>query len=233
MDNQVVLITGTRKGIGRHLAEHFVNQGFEVIGCSRSPVDYEFKNYRHFCLDVSDEVKVKQMFVEIRKTYNRLDVLINNAGVTSTNYASLTPRQTVQDIFSTNFIGTFLFCRESAKIMQRNRYGRIVNISTVSVPLSPAGTSIYSASKAAVEQFSKVLAREVVSLGITINTLSLSFVEKSGMVEGISDNAIKETLEKTILKSWLNINDVTNAVDFFISPKSNMVTCQTLYLGGV
>lgn len=233
VNNQVILITGTRKGIGRYLVEHFVNSGFDVIGCSRKPVDYEFKNYRHFCLDISDEAKVKQMFAEIRKTYNRLDVLVNNAGIISTNYALLTPLQTVQNVFATNFVGTFLSCREAAKIMQKNRYGRIVNISTISVCVSPPGTSIYSASKAAVEQFSKVLAKEVTSFGITSNTLSLSFVKESGMAEKMSKKIIEETLEKTISKSWLSINDIANAIDFLISPNSSKVTGQTIYLGGV
>ena len=83
--NQVILITGTRKGIGRFLAHYYVSKGIEVIGCSRSEADYNMEHYRHFCLDVADEANVKHMFREIRKTYGRLDVLINNAGVASMN----------------------------------------------------------------------------------------------------------------------------------------------------
>lgn len=230
---QVILITGTRKGLGKHLVEYYAKQGLQVIGCSRGPVDYKCKNYRHFCLDVADEVAVKKMFAEIRKTYARLDVLINNAGIAIMNHALLTPLETVEKTLKTNFIGVFLFCREAAKLMQKNSYGRIVNISTIAVPLSPAGTSVYSASKAAVEQFSRVLAREIVSYGITVNTLALSFVKDSGMVENISKDAIKETLEHTISKSLLDFKDVAHAIDFFISPKSNMVVGQILYLGGV
>jgi len=232
-DQQVMIITGTSKGIGKYLTKYYVKKGFQVIGCSRSQVDYELRNYQHFCLDVSDEIKVKQMFAEIHKTYNRLDVLINNAGLYSVNYAILTPVKTVQDVFNINMIGTFLFCREALKLMKKSSYGRIVNISTIAVRLSSAGNSIYSASKAAVEQFSKVLAKEVAPDGITVNTLALSFVKGSGMVENISEKAIKEALEHTILKSWLDFEDVAHAIDFFISSRSNMVTGQILYLGGV
>jgi 3-oxoacyl-[acyl-carrier protein] reductase len=231
--NQVILITGTSRGIGKHLAAYYSQKGFKVIGCSRSPVDYSFKDYQHFCLDVCDEDKVGQMFGEIRKTYNRLDVLINNAGAMTVNYAMLTPVESAQRIMNTNFIGTFLFCREAAKIMQRKQYGRIVNISTIAVPLSIVGNSIYSASKAAIEQFSKVLSKEVAPYGITVNTLALSFVKDSGMAKGIDEKAVREAMERTVLKSWLDTEDVVNAIDFFISPKSTMITNQTLYLGGI
>lgn len=232
-DQQVMVITGTRKGIGKYIVEYYVRKGYQVVGCSRQPVNYDCKNYRHFSLDVSDEIKVKQMLSEVYKSYNRLDILINNAGIAAMNYVLLTPLATVQDILNTNFIGTFLFCREAVKIMQKNRYGRIINISSIDVPLGTVGGSIYSSSKAAVEQFSRVLAKEFASYGITVNILALSLVKDSGMVAIMSEKAIKETLQRTHLKSWLNFEDVGHALDFFISSKSNMVTGQTLYLGGV
>ena len=121
-EEQVILITGTRKGIGKYLAHYYVEKGFRVVGCSRQEVDYELSDYRHYCLDVSDEVKVKQMFSEIRRTYERLDVLINNAGIASMNHFVLTPLETVRRIMETNVVGTFLFCREAAKLMQKKRY---------------------------------------------------------------------------------------------------------------
>ena len=126
-NNRVMLITGTRKGIGQYLARYYVEKGFHVIGCSRGAAEYQIQNYRHFCLDITDEGKVKQMFGEIRGAYKRLDVLINNAGIASMNHILLTPLKTVQNILNTNVAGTFLFCREGAKLMQKNGYGRIVN----------------------------------------------------------------------------------------------------------
>ena len=234
MSNQcTIVITGTSKGIGRYLAEYYAKKGFQVIGCSRRMVDYESKNYRHFCLDISDEAKVKEMFIEIGKTYKRLDALINNAGIMHMNYALLTPLQTVQKTLNTNFIGTFLCCREAVKLMQKNRHGRIINISTIAVPLSPVGSSSYSASKAAVEQFSKVLAREVASYGITVNTLALSIVKQSGMAGEIDQKAAREALAHTILKSPLDLQDIAHAADFLISSESAVITGQTLCLGGI
>jgi 3-oxoacyl-[acyl-carrier protein] reductase len=118
-ENKVVLVTGARKGIGRALAEHYAGRGCHVIGCSRAPFEGELSNYRHYCLDVSDEPAVRQMFSEIKKHEGRRDVLINNAGVASMNHSLLTPIAAVNKIIETNFTGTFLFCHEAA----RHRYG--------------------------------------------------------------------------------------------------------------
>ena len=143
-EKRVILITGTRKGIGRYLVEYYVSLGHQVIGCSRNEVDYKYNNYQHFCLDICDESKVKKMFSNVRKSYGRLDILINNAGIASMNHALLTTLETVRKILDTNVIGTFLFCREAAKLMQKRRFGRIVNFATVASPLKLEGEAIYA-----------------------------------------------------------------------------------------
>src|SRR5437870_5484854 len=97
-ENKVVLIAWTRKGIGRALVEYDAGRGCHVVGCSRSPFEGEFPNYRHYCLDVGDEPAVKRMFYEIRQHDGRLDVLINNAGVASMNHSLLTPISAVNKI---------------------------------------------------------------------------------------------------------------------------------------
>ena len=214
-DKPVMIITGTRKSIGKYLAEYYANKEFQVVGCSRGDIDFELDNYQHYCLDVSD------------------DVLINNAGIASMNHVLLTPLKEVHDILNTNFVGTFLCCREAVKLMKRNKSGRIVNISSIHVPLATVGTSIYGASKASIEQFSRILAREVFQFGININILALSVVKSSGMADVLSDDITLKILERTISKTQLDFKDVSNAIDFLISPKSSMVTNQTLYLGGV
>jgi len=228
-----MIITGTRKGIGKYLAEYYIQNGFSVIGCSRDNVDFELNNYQHYCLDVSDESLVKKMFKEIRKKCGRLDVLINNAGVSSENHVLLTPLKEAHDSLNTNFIGTFIFCRESVKLMKMNQHGRIINISSIHVPLALAGTSIYSSSKAAIEQFSRVLAREVFQFGITINILSLSVVKDTGMEIALKEKIKRKILNQTISKDQLNIYDVIHALNFFINEKSKMVSNQILCLGGV
>ena len=99
-EKQIILITGTRKGIGRYLVEHYTSLGHQVIGCSRGETDYSIDNYQHFSLDVCDEKEVKKMFSHIRKSYGRLDILINNAGIASMNHALLTAIDTVHKILN-------------------------------------------------------------------------------------------------------------------------------------
>ena len=144
-----MIVTGARKGIGRHVASYYLERGYQVNGCSRQSSPLEHPHYVHYELDVHDEIAVKKMFGAIRRTRGRLDALINNAGVASMNHALLTPLGTVERLMKTNFGGTFLFCREAVKLMQRQRFGRIVNMSTVAVPLQVEGESVYAASKAA------------------------------------------------------------------------------------
>ena len=113
---RVFLITGSRKGIGAYLVNHYLAQGHQVVGCSRKESEQRSPNYRHFRLDVSDEDAVKQMFAEISDSYGRLDVLINNAGIASMNHLLLSSAQTAREIVDTNFIGTFLMCREASSV---------------------------------------------------------------------------------------------------------------------
>lgn len=227
-----MIITGTRKGIGKYLAKYYVGKGYYVVGCSRDDVDFELNCYQHFCLDVSDEASVKKMFSEIRKNYGRLDVLINNAGTASTNHILLTPIKAVKEVMNTNFIGTFLFCREAGKIMKNNSLGRIVNFSTVATQLIPEGEAIYTASKAAVEKLTEALSKEYAEFGITVNTIAPTPV-KTSFIQGVSEEKFNSVLEKQTIKRYSEFQDISNVVDFFIQSQSDSVTGQVIYLGGV
>jgi len=233
MDNhQIMLITGTRKGIGKYLANYYSGKGFQVIGCSRSPAEDEPENYRHFCLDVTDEKKVKQMFSDIRKTYDRLDVLINNAGIASMNHFLLTPLDTVRNILDTNVTGTFLFCREAAKLMKKREYGRIVNFSTVATPLKLEGEAIYAASKAAIISLTEILARELAEFGITVNTVGPTPV-KTDLIKAVPHEKIERLLARQAIPRFGTFEDISNVIDFFIQKESGFITGQNIYLGGV
>ena len=231
-ENRVVLVTGTRKGIGRALAEHYVGSGFHVVGCSRTPFKGELSNYRHYCLDVSDESAVKRMFSEIRKQEGRLDVLINNAGVASMNHSILTPMAAVNRIMATNFTGTFLFCREAARLMQLRRYGRIVNFATVAVPLKLEGEAVYAASKAAVISLTQILAREFADFGVTVNAIGPGPI-KTDLIRGVSPEKLDALIERQAIKRYGEPRDVIHVIDFFIQPESDFVTGQVIFLGGI
>ena len=229
--NKKILITGTSKGIGRYLAEYYLEKGNNVIGCSRGHVDLK-NEYSHYSLNVSDEKKVKKMFNEIRKEHGGIDILINNAGIASMNHSLLTKIETVNNILSTNIVGTFLFCRESAKIMQKNNFGRIINFSTVAVPLHLEGEAIYASSKAAVINLTKVLSKEFSSFNITVNAIGPTPI-KTDLIKAIPEEKLENLIKKQAIKRFGNFEDIVNVINFFIKEESDFITGQTLYLGGV
>ena len=232
MAEPVTLITGSRKGIGRFLTEHYVAQGHMVFGCSRKPSDFESPNYRHFCLDVANESEVRPLFSAIRKHTGRLDHLINNAGVASMNHALLTPMATVRSIFETNFAGTFLFCREATKLMKITSFGRIVNFISVASPLNLEGEAAYAASKSAVQTLTHVLAREFASFGITVNAVGPNPV-LTDLIHGVPKEKIHDLLKRQAIQRMGTEQDVLNVIDFFLKKESGMITSQSIFLGGV
>jgi 3-oxoacyl-[acyl-carrier protein] reductase len=227
-----MLITGSRKGIGRYLVEYYTSRGLRVIGCSREPTDYTHQQYKHYCLDVCDEPKVKQLMEDTRRDIGRLDVLINNAGVASMNSALLTPLTTVQKILNTNVVGTFLFCREAAKLMMINKYGRIVNFTTVATPLKLEGEAIYAASKAAVITLTQVLAKEFAPFNITVNAIGPTPIE-TDLIRSVPKGKISELIQRQAIRRKGGFGDVSNVIDFFILPESNFITGQVIFLGGI
>ncbi|GAP08614.1 dehydrogenase related to short-chain alcohol dehydrogenases [Anaerolinea thermolimosa] len=231
-DQEVVLITGTRTGIGRFLAEHFVSRGALVEGCSRNPPDWSLEGYTHHCLDVADEGAVRAMFVDIQKRHGRLDVLINNAGIASMNHILLTPLATLEKIMATNLYGTFLMCREAVKLMQRHRYGRIVNLSTVAVNMRLEGEAAYAASKSAVVTFSQILAKEVAPFGITCNVVAPTPIE-TDLIRHVPEEKIRRIVESQAIKRAGTFEDVANVVDFFVKKESSFITGQVITLGGI
>ena len=231
-DKPVTLITGTRKGIGKFLVEHYVAQGHQVVGCSREDVDWSLNGYDHYLADVADEKAVKLMMSSIRKKYGRLDNLINNAGIASMNHTLLTPMSTVERILATNVNGTFLFCREAAKIMKKNGYGRIVNFSTVATPLKLEGEAIYAASKAAVLSLTEVLAREFAEFGITVNAVGPTPV-KTDLIRSVPQDKMDRLLSRQAIDRFGTFEDISNCTDFFIRKESDFITGQNLFLGGV
>ncbi len=230
-DARVVLVTGTRRGLGRGLAEHFLAGGAYVIGCSRRPTDLESARYRHHVLDVGDEVAMLEMFGETRNEFGHLDVLINNAGIASMNLALLTPTETLERILTTNLTGTFIACREAARLMRRRR-GRIVNVVTVAVRLRLAGEAAYIASKAGVVAMTEVLARELAPMGITVNAVGPAPID-TDLIRGVPDATMDALLQRLVLPRKSTVADVANVIDFFLSKASDAVTAQTIYLGGV
>jgi 3-oxoacyl-[acyl-carrier protein] reductase len=231
VNSKSIIITGTRKGIGKFLAERYLEIGHKVYGCSRgsSTIDHPF--YSHYQLDVSDEMAVVKMVREVGAT-SGVDILINNAGVASMNHLLLSSYTTGKKIFDCNYWGTFYFIRESAKIMRKQKKGRIVNFTTVAVPLSLEGEALYASSKGAVEVLTRVAAKELADFGVTVNAVGPTPV-KTDLIGQVPNDKIEALISRQAIKRMGKPEDIAGVVDFFISDFSEFITGQTLYLGGI
>ncbi len=232
MDAPITLITGTSRGLGRYLAERYASRGHQVIGCSRSPIDLQTARYTHYIADVSDEKAVKRIFGELRKRWGRLDHLINNAGIASMNHCLLTPLSSIQAVLNTNVVGTFLFSREAAKVMKQHSYGRIVNLTTIAVPLKLEGEAAYVASKSAILGLTQVMARELAEFGITVNAVGPVAME-TDLIKSVTKDKINRLIARQAIPRLGTFEDVANVIDFYLQRESAFITGQTLYLGGV
>jgi 3-oxoacyl-[acyl-carrier protein] reductase len=230
--NRIIIITGSRKGLGFSLSNYFLEEGDIVYGCSRRNTTLEHKNYTHFTIDIADEASVIDMVRHVYKTHKQIDILINNAGAASMNHVLLTPHSTAKKLMNTNFMGTFLMCREVAKYMVKQKGGRIINYTTVAVPLNLKGELVYSASKAAVEQLTKVLAAEIGEWGVTVNAIGPTPI-LTDLIKNIPENKISELISLQSIKRLGIFEDVLNVIKFFITPESNFITGQIIYLGGI
>ena len=228
---KVMLLTGTSRGIGSYLAQYFSEQGWMVIGSSRSKSDFQSNNYRHFEVDLTKEDQVVSWIRSVMKDYGRIDAAINNAGIARMNHALLTPAKMVDRIIAVNLRATILVCREVGKVMQRKKYGRIINFSSVAVSLSLEGESVYVASKSAVEAYSRVLARELAGWNITVNVVAPPPV-KTDMIKGIPEDVMKNLIDRMVIPRYGKFSDIANVLDFFLSPKSSMITGQIITIGG-
>jgi len=228
----IILITGTRKGIGRELAEAYLAEGHTVIGCSRSESDLTNPQYHHFICDVGNEDQVLMLRQNISTLGLKVDALVNNAGVASMNHVLTTPVDKVHDIFNTNFIGTFLLTREFAKTMLKPNRSRIINFSTCAAALSLEGEAIYAASKSAVESFTKTSAKELAPYNITVNTIGATPYD-TDLIRGVPKEKMVKLLNQQPLSRLASFDDIKNVIDFFFSDRSDFITGQTLYLGGI
>jgi 3-oxoacyl-[acyl-carrier protein] reductase len=230
-DRPVMLITGSRKGIGRYLAEHYLKKGYLVEGCSRGELELG-EGYHHHQLDVADEKGVRAMVADISKRHGRIDAVLNNAAIASMNHVLLTPAKTANRMFEVNVTGTMLVCRDVAKVMMRRRYGRIVNFTTIVAPIALAGEAIYAASKSAVVTFTRILAFELGQWGITCNSFGATPI-MTDMIKGVPQDKVNAVVNNLAIKRLGTPEDCANVCDFFVSPSSDNITGQVIYLGGI
>ena len=230
---KVVAVTGARTGLGRALAQHFLDLRATVLGLGRQQGSIEHPGYRHYSCDVRDAKAVRATFQQIgRDEAAGLHVLVNNAAVLKSQHSILLPAASAEEMLMTNLLGPFLVSREAAKLMKRTPGGRIINVGSMAASLEPLGDSIYAACKAGLETLSNVLAKEFASFGITSNTVAVTAIE-TDMLAQLPRATVDAIIEKLPLARYAVEDDVFNVVDFFASERSSYVTAQTIYLGGL
>lgn len=227
-----VVITGTRKGIGFQLAHYFLGEGAVVIGIGRQDPTIEHACYKHICLDISKGGDVQAAFLKIAKEFKTIDILINNAGVLTSQYSLIISEKSARDMMEINVLGTFFVSKECAKIMMKNKIGRIINIGSMASSLEPMGDAIYAASKSAAITLANVLSKEFSQFNVTCNTLAITAIE-TDMMKKIPKEKLDEIIKSLAVPRFATIEDITNVVDFFSSEKSDYITAQTIFLGGV
>jgi 3-oxoacyl-[acyl-carrier protein] reductase len=207
-----------------------------VIGCSRTASTINDPRYTHYCVDVSEYGDVIEMYAEVSARFGRLDAVINNAAVSTPrgllSSALLTTTEECLRVFKINCIGAFLHCRESVKLMRERSFGRIINISSISAREVFAGASMYSASKAALEQYTRVLASEVFDFGITANIVSLSVVEESGMANSLRTSVLTDVANRTIIDRPTLHTEIHSLIEYLLSENSSAITGQIITVGG-
>jgi len=226
-----MVITGTSKGIGHGIAEHFLANGFRVAGCSRSVATIEHENYFHALVDISDEVQVRSWIRDVKNRFKGIDVLVCNAGYAPANLLmTMTPGTVIMDLLQVNIAGSYYVCREVSKVMLLQRSGRIITTSSMAVGLHEEGTSAYSASKSAIVEMTKVMAKELAPAGITCNVIAPSMLITDA-VNALGEEIKQRALSKLTIKRPVTIEEVCNVVSFFAGVESRCITGQVIHMG--
>lgn len=240
LKEQVVMVTGGARGIGRAIVGGFAGRGATVAVADISEesaveaareLAYLGVRAKAVKLDVSDSGDVEKAFAEIVGEFGRIDVLINNAGITRDGLL-LRMKETDWDaVININLKGVFLCSKEAVKSMVKQRYGRIVNIASVVAFMGNPGQSNYGASKAGIIGLTKTVAKEYASRGITANAVAPGFIS-TAMTDALTENVRREMLKSIPAGKFGSVDDVANAVIFLASPDSGYITGQVIHVNG-
>lgn len=241
LKGKVALVTGASRGIGKAIALALAENGAAVaVNYSSSEAsalevaEIIRKNggkAEIFKARVNVESEVEEMFTAVEKSLGPVDILVNNAGITKDNLLMRMKTEEWDSVIDVNLKGAFLCTRRAVKGMMKNRYGKIINISSVVGFAGNAGQFNYSATKAGIIGMTKSAALECASRGIRVNAVAPGFIE-TDMTASLSDDVKAAYMEKIPLKSLGKPEDIANAVVYLASPLSDYMTGQTLHLNG-
>lgn len=240
-EKKVALITGATRGIGREIALTLAEEGYNIalnyrkaneeLEKLRKEIEEKGVKCLAVCGDVSNFEEVEKFVKEIISEFGRIDVLVNNAGITKDMLLVRMKKEDFESVVDVNLVGTFNVTKNVISYMMKARSGRIVNISSVVGISGNAGQTNYSASKAGIIGFTKSLAKEVASRNINVNAVAPGFIE-TNMTEVLKEE-IKEEIAKSIpLKRMGKAKDVANLVKFLVSEDSSYITGQVINVDG-
>lgn len=225
----MILVTGASRGLGHAICRRFIDKGERVVGLARSVDDLDFEG---ISCDVGDYKSVKSAARKVRKMGETIDAVVNAAGIASMNMAVMTDESTVQKLMQTNLMGTIFCCQLFAPILLRQKSGSFINFSTIAVALALKGESVYAASKAGVEAFSRAFAREMADFNVKVNCVAPGPI-RTNLLRGISDAQIEKITSQQILPRVFLKEDVCDLVELLIDAKASSLSGQVLNVGGV
>ena len=233
MKKRNIFISGASRGIGESMAKHFAKSNFNVVGTSRNnfKFDHNLENLLPLKLDVTSRDDVKDCFDELKSKNLLPDILINNAGITADQLFLRMSDDDWDNVINTNLTGTFNLTKIFLKNMIKNKFGRIINISSISGLMGNPGQVNYSSSKAALNGFTKSLAKEVGSRNITVNCVAPGFID-TDMTSYIGENERNEILKQIPLNKFGSPEDISKLVMFLISDEASYITGQTISIDG-
>lgn len=234
---KVVLVTGASRGIGKAIAETLVKQGAKVAGTATSEKgaqaisEYLGDNGKGFMLNVTDVASIEQVLADVAATFGDVDVLVNNAGITRDNLLMRMKDDEWDDIINTNLAAIFRLSKAVLRPMMKKRWGRIINIGSVVGSMGNAGQTNYAAAKAGVIGFSKSLAREVGSRGITVNVIAPGFIQ-TDMTNELSDEQKASLMTNVPAARFGQPEEIAYAVAYLASDAAGYVSGETLHVNG-
>ena len=234
---RIAIVTGAAKGIGKAIASRFAGENYFVIAVdvdreNGQKLVYELgkEKVELMITDISKEEEVSGLFNSVIKNYNHIDVLVNNAGIIRDNLIWNMPVEDFDVVLNLNLRGTWLMCRECAKVMKQQQSGRIVNIASRAW-LGNRGQSNYAASKAGVIALTRVLALELGKYNVCVNAVAPGLID-TPLTQKLEKDVLQKLVESQPTKTMGKPEDVANAVSFLSSEKTNFVTGQTIYVDG-
>ena len=240
-DGQVAIVTGGTRGIGRGITEAFLKNGATVIATYAGNDQAAMKMKEELNLygdklvvkkcDVRDEVAVSELYAYVDQTFSKLDILVNNSGIRKDQLTATMSLTEWNDVINTNLTGTFLMSKHATLLMMKNRYGRIVNMSSVGGDIGLPGQANYAASKAGQVAISKTLSKEVAKRGITVNNVLPGFIDTE-LLADLPEDQRKEYAKDVPMKRFGKVQEVAHAVLFFASREASYITGSSLEVDG-